>query len=371
MKKLGFGLMRLPTLAGTKTIDIEEAKKMTDVFIQRGFTYFDTAWMYCNHTSEGAVKELLTDRYPRDSFLLATKLHHGYIKEQADVQGIFDEQIRRTGVTYFDRYLLHDIGASGYEIFKKYDCFSWIRELKAKGLARKIGFSFHDTAEFLDKVLTEHPYFDFVQLQINYLDWDSDGVQSRKCYETAVKHNIPVVVMEPVKGGTLAKVPDGVGRAFKAYAPDASVSSWALRFAAGLENVECVLSGMSSMEQLLDNTRTLDDPAPINDAEAELIARAVRIINSDAAIGCTGCEYCVTDCPANISIPSYFSLYNADRQELEGKAFTPQGEYYLNLTRTGGSPSDCVQCGQCEQMCPQKLPVMRLLREVEDYFDGV
>jgi len=369
MKKLGFGLMRLPDIPETKEIDIEECKKMVDAFIARGFTYFDTAWMYCGYKCEGAVKEFLTSRHDRDTYILATKLHHGYLKSEGDVERIFNEQLEKTGVTYFDRYLLHDIGVAGYEIFKKYDCFNWIQNLKEKGLAKKIGFSFHDTADFLDKVLTENPFFDFVQLQINYLDWESDGIQSRKCYEVALKHNIPVVVMEPVKGGTLAKVPEGVKRAFKGYNPDASVSSWAIRFAASLENVECVLSGMSNMTQLQDNMGYMEDFEPLNENELSIIEKAVRIINSDIAIPCTGCEYCIATCLADIPIPSYFSLYNADKQELEDKKFTAQEGYYHNLSKIHGKISDCLECGKCEEMCPQNLPVMKLLKEVSDYFE--
>ncbi len=369
MKKLGFGLMRLPDIPETKEIDIEECKKMVDAFIKSGFTYFDTAWMYCGYKSENAVKEILTSRYDRDKYILATKLHHGYLKCKEDVERIFNEQLNKTGVTYFDRYLLHDIGVSGYEIFKKYDCFNWIQKLKEDGLAKKIGFSFHDTADFLDKVLTEQPYFDFVQLQINYLDWESEGIQSRKCYEVAVKHNIPVVVMEPVKGGTLAKVPSGVKKAFKGYNPDASVSSWAIRFAASLENVECVLSGMSNMTQLQDNMGYMEDFVPLNKSELNIIEKAVRIINADIVIPCTGCEYCVATCPRELPIPSFFSLYNADRQELEEKSFTSQGGYYHNLAKLHGKASDCIECGKCEEMCPQNLPVMKLLKDVADYFE--
>lgn len=369
-KKLGFGLMRLPSLDANDSskIDMERTKEMVDKFIDRGFTYFDTAWMYCGCKSEDAAKEALVSRYPRDKFTLATKLHADYIKTEEDRDKIFNEQLRKTGVEYFDYYLLHDMGAYHYEIYKKLDCFSWMQEKKEKGLVKHIGFSYHDGSELLDTILSEHPEVEFVQLQINYLDWDSEGVQSRKCYEVATRHGVPVIVMEPVKGGTLAEVPDQVEEMFRKHHPDMSVSSWAIRFAASLDNVAVVLSGMSNMEQLLDNTDYMMEFHPMDDREKELVKRAVEIINGNIAVPCTGCAYCVDGCPRNIAIPKYFSLYNADRQEVKGKGWTPQGEYYDNLTEVFGKAGDCVGCGQCEGVCPQHLPIIEYLKDVARYF---
>lgn len=370
-KKLGFGLMRLPLTNPDEasSIDVEQVKDMVDAFIENGFTYFDTAWMYCGFQSECAAKEALVDRYPRDSYTLADKLHAGYIKTREDRDKIFNEQLRKTGVEYFDYYLLHDIGVDHYKIYQELDCFTWLKEKKKQGLVRHIGFSFHDSAKMLDQVLTEHPEVEFVQLQLNYLDWDSEGVQSRKCYETAVKHGKPVIVMEPVKGGTLAKVPERAERMFKEYHPDMSVPSWAIRFAASNEHVMMVLSGMSNMEQLQDNMSYMADFQPLNEEEQEIIRKAVEIINSGIEIPCTGCSYCTEGCPQNIAIPKYFSLYNADLQECEEKGWKPQGEYYDRLTKTFGKASDCVECGQCESVCPQHLPVIRHLKEVAARFE--
>ncbi len=371
MKKLGFGMMRLPLTDPTvpSSIDIEKTKEMVDAFIAGGFTYFDTAWMYCGFQSENAVKEVLTSRHPRDSYTLATKLHAGFLKTEEDRDRIFNEQREKTGVTYFDYYLLHAVCVSFYETYQRLHCFEWLREKKRAGLCKKIGFSFHDSAELLDRVLTEQEGVDFVQLQMNYLDWESESIQSRACYEVARKHGVPVVVMEPVKGGTLANVPTSVRELFRACDKDASPASYALRFVAELEGVMTVLSGMSNMEQLTDNMAHFSPLVPLSDREHAAILQATALINGDTAIPCTGCAYCVDGCPKKIAIPEYFAVYNEDMREIGGKDWTPQSAYYDNLAETHGKASDCIACRKCERVCPQHLPIVRHLKTVASHFE--
>ena len=363
-KKLGFGLMRLPlTDANDKgSIDIEALKEMVDAFIEQGFTYFDTAWMYCAFKSEDAVKEALTDRYPRDRYTLTTKLHASYLKKKEDRDRIFEEQRQKTGVEYFDYYLIHAIDQELYSIYNEMDCFNWLIEKRKQGLVKHIGFSYHDSAEFLDQVLTEHPEMEFVQLQMNYLDWESAEVQSRKCYEVASKHGKPVIVMEPVKGGTLADVPAEVRESFAAYHPDLSVPSWAIRFVASLDNVAMVLSGMSNMEQLMDNISYMKEFVPMNAEETDLVHKAAEMIKDSIAIPCTGCSYCTEGCPMQIAIPDLFRVYNkSKRGEISD---VEADEEYRQLTESGGKARECLACGQCQVACPQHLEIINYLKDV-------
>ena len=368
MKKLGFGLMRLPTLDpnDSSKIDLEQVNSMVDAYIEQGFTYFDTAWMYCKFESENATKKTLVTRHPRNTYTLATKLHAGYLKCAEDRDRIFEEQRRKTGAEYFDYYLLHSINRELYEKYNQYDCFAWLAEKKKQGLVRHMGFSFHDDAEFLDKVLTEHPEFEFVQLQINYLDWESESIQSRKCYEVARKHNMPIIVMEPVRGGALANVPQSVEKLFRSHDPKMSVASWAVRYAASLDGVFMVLSGMSNMEQLMDNMSYMKEFTPLTKEENEKALLAADLINGAISIPCTACQYCTTDCPMNIAIPEYFSLYN---QQKGDEKSTDAVAAYNALTAERGRASDCIGCGQCEEKCPQHIEIMNWLQEVGNRFE--
>lgn len=371
-KKLGFGMMRLPLLDANDagSIDFETLNRMIDTYMDRGFNYFDTAWMYCDGKSESAAKKALVERYPRDSFTLTTKLPSYMLRTKEDRDKVFNEQLRRTGAGYFDYYLIHDVNSNSIKTFDRLDCFNWLKEKKEQGLVRTMGLSFHDGPELLDKVLSEHPEIELVQLQINYLDWDSLGVQSRACYEVAMKHGKEVLVMEPVKGGMLANVPEEIEKMFKSHAPEMSVPSWAIRFAASLPNVVMVLSGMSDMQQLLDNTDYMMNFVPLTEEEVNICHKAADIINRDIAIPCTGCAYCIVDCPKNVNIPKYFALYNADLQENKKTGWTSQQGYYGSLNAVFGKASDCVKCGKCEKMCPQHLHIRDYLDNVAKHFEG-
>ncbi|MBQ6747268.1 MAG: aldo/keto reductase [Bacteroidaceae bacterium] len=373
MKKFGFGLMRLPLIDPkvASSVDIEQMKQMVDLFIEKGFTYFDTAWMYVGFSSENATKTALVERHPRNTYTLATKLHSGFIQTKEDRDKIFYAQLEKTGAGYFDYYLIHDIEKASYEKYNQLDCFIWLADKKAQGLVKHMGFSFHDTADLLDEVLDAHPEMEFVQLQLNYLDWENDWVQSRKCYEVCVKHGKPVVVMEPVKGGTLAKVPAQAEALFRAANPQMSVSSWAIRFAASLPNVMMVLSGMSTLEQMQDNVSYMEDFKPLTEDEMALCTKVADIINGQIAVPCTGCSYCTEGCPQQIVIPKYFSLYNdLMREDMEHKGWTIYYSKYADLAKEFGRAGDCIECGQCEGICPQHLHIIDHLKQVSARFDN-
>lgn len=368
MKKLGFGLMRLP-LKDPKdqtNIDIEKFAAMADEFIKRGFTYFDTAFPYHMGNSETAFKEAVAKRYPRTAYTVADKMPPWKIECHEDLEKHFQIQLERCGVEYFDYYLLHCLNVTNLATFEKHGGFDYIKSLKADGRAKNIGFSFHDKPALLDEILTKYDFFDFVQLQINYLDWDDPTNESGACAAVAAKHNMPVVVMEPVKGGFLVKLPEDVAKVLKDYNPDASLASWALRYAASVPGVFMVLSGMSDTDQMEDNLNTMQDFDPLSDEEKAVLDKAVAVIKSKNAIPCTGCRYCTETCPAKIAIPDYFSVYNGAK--LFGKVFNHSFMFGV-ISASNGKPSDCVECGACEEHCPQRIDIRGMLKEVKDMFE--
>ncbi len=366
MKKLGFGTMRLPLIPGGKQTDIdqEQVNRMADCFLENGFTYVDTAYMYHDYMSERAVKKAFVDRHPRDSFVLADKLPAAMVKTAEDYPRLFAEQAEKCGVDYFDYYLLHDITRLNLDTVEKTDGFGFMKKLKEAGKAKVIGFSYHDNAELLDKILAAHPEMEFVQLQINYVDWEDAAIQSRLCWEVCRKYGKQVMVMEPVKGGALARIPEDAQAILKARDEKMSIASWAVRFAASLEDVAIVLSGMSNMEQMMDNISYMKDFAPLEKGDLEAIDEVVRIVRSSIAVPCTGCRYCVNHapgCPMNIAIPEYFALYNNVHQY--GKSWSTI-QAFRSLTRDYGVPADCIECGQCEAHCPQHIDIIKRLKEV-------
>lgn len=367
MKKLGFGLMRLPYAdnPANGNIDVEKTKEMIDAYMAEGFTYFDTAWVYHGGHSEEVFGELVGARYPREQFQVVSKMPLWGKTDPKELQPLFDEQLKKCKVDYFDYYFLHALNKDVFKTAENLKAFEWMQEMKKQGKILHPGFSFHDSAEVLDEILTAHPEVELVQLQINYIDWESDNVQSRKCYEVCCKHGVLVSVMEPIKGGSLANIMDDAKEIFTDYNPDASMASWAVRYAASLDNILVVLSGMSNMEQLKDNMSYMKDFKPLNAEEKACVEKATKIIKDSILIPCTGCRYCTDGCPAKINIPRYFELYNEqNRYGLNSFKW-----HYGEEKKKGGAPTDCVECGQCEGHCPQQLKIMNLLKEVADKFE--
>ena len=368
MINLGFGLMRLPLTdpQNRESINYEILNKMVDYYLENGFNYFDTGYPYHNGMSEVAAKKTLVERYPRNSFILADKMPTFAITCTDDYQRIFDLQQQRCGVDYFDYYLLHNLGEKNYANTVKFGGFEYMQKLKSNKKVGKIGFSFHDKADKLDQILTEHPEMEFVQLQINYIDWENVSIESRKCYEIARKHNKPIIVMETLKGGVLAKMPETADKLFKAYDKNVSPASWAIRYAASMDGVVTVLSGMSNIEQMIENVGFMKDFVPMNNNEREIILQVTEIMNNSVAISCTACQYCIDDCPKQIPIPQYFSLYN--NQNLYG-ILPLHANYYMNLSQKSGKAIDCIECKQCEKHCPQHIKISDEMKKVSTIFD--
>lgn len=365
MKKLGFGLMRLPQLDADDyaSVDLETTKKMADAFMENGFTYFDTAAPYHRGNSEVAFREAVVKRYPRGSYTITDKLSLFMIQKAEDMPGFFQGQLERLGLDYIDYYWLHGLGEPTYRKAEDFQAFQFVQELKTQGKVKHIGLSFHDKAALLDEILTKHPEMEYVQIQLNYLDWEDGAVESRKCYEVAVKHHKPVIVMEPIKGGSLVNIPDEAKKLFTDIQPDLSVASWAIRFAATPDNVMMVLSGMSDEAQMADNISYMKHFQPLNQEEQDAVTKAAEIIKNSIAIPCTACRYCIDDCPKKIAIPDYFSIYN-NLKRFGAKQSLVAGTYYGNLTQSHGKASECIKCGKCEQRCPQHLPIRKYLTDV-------
>ncbi len=367
MPKIGFGLMRLPETDGV--IDIDKVCKMVDAYMDAGFNYFDTAYVYHGGNSEKAVKEAIVKRYPRDSFTIATKLPAWSIHSFEDRDKIFNEQLERCGVDYFDYYLLHSIeDGNNYDTYVKYDCFNWGIQKREEGKIKHLGFSYHGTPELLVKIVDSHPEIEFVQIQLNYADWDNKIVHSGELYQILAERNIPIIVMEPCKGGKLANHDEECTEILKSVRPDKSIASWAFRYVASLPGIATILSGMTTQEQMEDNMNTFKNFEPLSDEEKAAIDKVVEAMFRVEQVGCTACRYCVDGCPMSISIPDIISAINTKRK-FPGD-MRPQFFYNGLVGRDGnGKASDCIGCGQCEGVCPQHLPIIEILKEGVEKFE--
>lgn len=362
IKKLGFGLMRLPQK--NNVIDVEQVKEMVDLFLEAGFTYFDTAWVYAG--SEDAIRQALVERYPREKYQLATK-NAAWIncktKEEAYAQ--FDTSLAQTGAGYFDFYLLHNLGEGRTRYFDDFDMWNWVQEKKKAGLIKHVGFSFHSTPEELEEILKAHPEMEFVQLQINYADWENPAIQSRQCYEVARKYNKPVIIMEPVKGGMLATPPESVKEILKKAEPESSVASWAIRFAANLEGIITVLSGMSNIEQMQDNLSYMKSFTGLTESQSETLKQAQEELKKAPVIPCTTCNYCAKVCPMHIGISGSFTAMNY--LTLYGDIEAAKGqEAWLVGGKGLKRANECVKCGKCEEACPQHIAIRENLALVSE-----
>ena len=362
--KLGFGFLRLPHVDPNNPtdVDLETTKQMVDLFLQRGFRYFDTAYTYLNGKSEEALRLALVQRYPRQTFMIADKLPCGALRSGKSAEDIFAEQLARCGVDYFDVYLLHGLDGEDAAFAEEQGCFDFLKKLKQAGKVRFTGFSFHDTADVLEHILTRHPEVDVVQIQLNYLDWENEIIQSRGCWEVCRRHGKPIIVMEPVKGGTLASIP---GEAEKLLCGEPPAHR-AIRFAASREGVALVLSGMSTLAQMSENTSFMSSFAPLSEEETQALKPVAEIIRKTVAIPCTGCSYCTDGCPAGIPIPQYFALYNEHKRD--GWQVNAKDRYQAIRSRYAPA-GNCISCGNCQQNCPQKLRIPELLKQVSAIFD--
>lgn len=359
-RNFGFGMMRLPMR--DEEVDIEQVKQMVDLFLKRGFNYFDTAHGYINGKSELAIRECLTSRYPRDNYVLTNKLSGNFFEKEEDILPLFEQQLQSCGVDYFDFFLMHAQSAKNYPHYKACRAYETAFALKREGKVRHVGISFHDTPEMLDRILTEYPEIEAVQIQFNYLDFDDPAIQSHAVYEMARKHGKPVIIMEPVKGGRLIDLPREAEEILASLG-GGSPASYAIRFAAGFEGVMMVLSGMSTIEQIEDNSAFMADFKALDEKERMAVGEVQKIFKTKNFIPCTACRYCTPGCPMGIAIPDIFATVNAKKIH---ERWDSKEHYSMICEKAGSRASDCVECGQCESVCPQHLEIRSLLKAVSE-----
>lgn len=363
-KNFGFGCMRLPMK--NDKVDIEQTKQMVDTFMENGFNYFDTAHIYIDGMSETAIRETVSKRYPRENFILTNKLSTHCFNSQEEIRPLFQEQLEACGVDYFDFYLMHAQDAAIYEKFRHFKAYETALELKAEGKIKHFGISFHDKADVLERILTDYPQIEAVQIQFNYVDYEDASVEGRKVYEVCEKFGKPVIVMEPVKGGSLVRLPEEAQKVFDDLHSGMSNASYALRFVGSFPNICMILSDMSDMEQMTDNISFMKEFHPLNDTEMEAVQKVCQIFRSMNMISCTACHYCTDGCPMKIRIPDLFSCFNLKTTFHDWN----QNYYYDILTRENNKASDCIKCGQCEAVCPQHLKITELLENVAKEFEN-
>lgn len=372
MTKLGMGLMRLPLVDENDqtSVDHEQVMEMVDAYMDAGFNHFDTAFVYHEGVGEMAFRECVVKRYPRESFKIATKLPLFVITEESQLEPLFAQQLENCGVDYFDYYMLHNVSGFTENAWKNVDLYSFIEKKKEEGKIKHIGLSTHGNAEFLEEILLEHPEVEFVLLQINYLDWEDEGIEAKKCWEVARKYGKEIMIMEPYKGGFLADVPEEAEKLMKEYNPDKSVVSWAMRFVANLDDVSVVLTGASNLQQLQNNIDEFKNADPLSDEEMEIIDKVSQIINSNITVDCTKCRYCVDSCAEEIDIAKIFDLYNKHKL-LDTDEWTPLGNAYLNYSKLDGVgiASDCIECEMCIEECPQQINIPEVLKDVAKTFE--
>ena len=363
MNKTGFGFARLPLTNADddSAVDFGKSRQLVDEYMAAGGVYFDTAYFYHGGNSEPVLRDCLVKHYPREAYHINDKLPTSKLTCKEDCQKFFSEQLERCGIEYFDTYMLHWLNVVYYEKAKEYGALDFIKGLKEKGLAKRIGFSYHDNAALLDKILTEHPEIDVVLMQINYLDWEHPFIESRLCYETALKHGKEIWVMEPVKGGTLSNLPAEAEAVFRALRPEDEPSRWALRFVQSLPGVKVCFSGMNTSSQIQQN---MEDLAPMTGEELAACRQVAEILKSSTAIPCTGCNYCINSCPNHIPIPEYFKMYN-EYHRFPKDDWKIKPSYAQMAQRGFGKASECIKCGKCEKMCPQNIEISSWLEEVK------